>query len=134
MKHLEGVLFLCYFINLSVKLPKLEFARTSLDGINTYFHSFFVCFCPVTCNFTELCLKPFFISPLITKISIVHFHQTENLNPMQLPNNIHLNLKNRHDIHPKRCLVVLLQFFNRHFVLILLHYKNLLCDQHCKLM
>jgi hypothetical protein len=31
---------LCYFINLSVKLPKLEFARTSLDGINTYFHSF----------------------------------------------------------------------------------------------
>lgn len=40
VKHLERGAFLCYFINLSVKLPKLEFARTSLDGINTYFHSF----------------------------------------------------------------------------------------------
>lgn len=40
MKHLERGAFLCYFINLSVKLPRLEFARTSLAGINTYFHSF----------------------------------------------------------------------------------------------
>lgn len=40
VKHLKRGAFLCYFINLSVKLPKLEFARTSLDGINTYFHSF----------------------------------------------------------------------------------------------
>jgi hypothetical protein len=47
VKHLEGgAFFVCYFINLSVKLSKLEFARTFLDGINTYFHSFFVCFCP----------------------------------------------------------------------------------------
>lgn len=40
MKHLERGAFLCYFINLSVKLSRLEFARTSLAGINTYFHSF----------------------------------------------------------------------------------------------
>lgn len=40
MKHLERGAFLCYFINLSVKLSRLEFARTSLARINTYFHSF----------------------------------------------------------------------------------------------
>lgn len=44
VKHLEGGAFLCYFINLSVKLSRLEFARTSLDGINTYFHSFLFAF------------------------------------------------------------------------------------------
>ena len=42
VKHLEGGAFFCAItlINLSVKLSKLEFARTSLAGINTYFHSF----------------------------------------------------------------------------------------------
>ena len=61
-------------------------------------------------------MKPFLLSPLITKISIVHFHQIENWVPKKLPNNIHLNLKNMRDIHPKKVPVALLQFFHLLFI------------------
>ena len=61
-------------------------------------------------------MKPFLLSPLITKISIVHFHQIENWVPKKLPNNIHLNPKNMRDIHPRKVPVALLQFFHLLFI------------------
>ena len=56
------------------------------------------------------------LSPLITKISIVHFHQIENWVTKKLPNNIHLNPKNMRDIHPRKVPVALLQFFHLLFI------------------
>ena len=67
-------------------------------------------------NLNILYLKPFFLSPLITKISIVHFHQIENWVPKKFPNNIHLNPKNMRDIHPRKVTVALLQFFHLLFL------------------
>ena len=61
-------------------------------------------------------MKPFLLSPLITKIPIVHFHQIENWVPKELPNNIHLNPKNMRDIHPRKVPVALLQFFHLLFI------------------
>ena len=61
-------------------------------------------------------MKPFLLSPLITKISIVHFHQIENWVPKKLPNSIHLNPKNMRDIHPRKVPVALLQFFHLLFI------------------
>lgn len=61
-------------------------------------------------------MKPFLLSPLITKISIVHFHQIENWVPKKLPNNIHLNPKNMRDFHPRKVPVDLLHFFHLLFL------------------
>ena len=61
-------------------------------------------------------MKPFLLSPLITKISIVHFHKIENWVPKKLPNNIHLNPKNMRGIHSRKVPVALLQFFHLLFI------------------
>ena len=69
-------------------------------------------------------MKPFLLSPLITKISIVHFHQIENWVPKKLPNNIHLNPKNMRDVYPRKVPVALLQFFH------LLFFTNFITSQY----
>ena len=38
MKHLERGAFLCYFINLSVKLSKLEFAKLIIRYLSSQFY------------------------------------------------------------------------------------------------
>lgn len=38
VKHLEGGAFLCYFINLSVKLSKLEFAKLIIRYLSSQFY------------------------------------------------------------------------------------------------
>lgn len=39
VKHLEGGAFLCYFINLFVKLSKLEFAKLIIRYLSIQFYS-----------------------------------------------------------------------------------------------